>query len=50
MVPQLRASLDGVAPAYPDDVFLAVLAETAQAGDCGGGLDWAMEYALTATA
>jgi hypothetical protein len=50
VVDQLRASLDGAAPAYPDEVFLAVLAETAQAGGCSGELGWAMEHALTATA
>jgi hypothetical protein len=50
LVAQLRASLEGVAPAYPDDVFLAVLAETVHAGGCSGELGWALGHALTATA
>lgn len=42
---QLR-SLDLEKPAYPNDVLLPVLIETAQHGDCSGNLGWAINQAM----
>jgi hypothetical protein len=44
---QLLAEFRGMALGYPYDVFLQVLLEDAQHGDCAESLSWAMDKCLT---